>query len=341
MSNFADPTEPLDSPAPESPDTASRSPRKSVFRAVRWPWRAVLIGLSPLVLIRSSIALFGPALLVIAPRILWIPDLLLAEAWMFAIPTAIIRRQATVPRLPRPRSVFIEGLCALLALVGLLVTINLIFLLLAQLFGPRIVERSPLTPGVQLLNRVEYTAFVLAAVFVAPVAEELFFRGMLYNALRQRLHAAVAAPLQAIIFGLLHPFALVDAARVALVGLACALLYEWRKTLLAPMLLHSLVNVLGIVMMFWAVAAAPRLGVVGETDERGCKVTVVAPASAAATAGLQVGDVITAVDGEPVRDLPSLVQIIRSKVVGDQVVVKFIRDGTAQQVDAVLKKRQE
>ncbi len=341
MSDLADATEPIIPPAPGAPAKASRLPRTSVFREVQWPLRAVLIGLCPLVLIRSSIALFGPALLVIAPRILWIPDLLLAEAWMFAVPTVIISRQARLPRLPRPRSVFIEGLCALFALVGLLVTVNLIFLLLAQLFGPRIVERSPLTPSVQLFNRVEYTAFVVAAVFVAPVAEELFFRGMLYNALRQRLHAAVAAPLQAIVFGLLHPFALVDSALVALVGLACALLYEWRKTLLAPMLLHSMVNVLWIVMMFWAVAAAPRLGVVGETDERGCKVTVVAPASAAETAGLRVGDVITAVDGEPVRDLQNLAQIIRSKVVGDQVVVELIRDGAAQRVDVVLKKQQE
>ncbi len=180
---------------------------------------------------------------------------------------------------------------------------------------------------------------MILALLVAPVAEELFFRGMLYNALRRRLHLVVAALLQALVFGFLHPFAVVDSALVALVGLTCALLYEWRKTLLTPMLLHSMVNMVGIVVMQVAVAVAPRLGVISEAHEGGCQITLVEPASAADAAGLQAGDVITAVDREPAPDPPSLARIIRSKLVGDRVVVEFLRDGTAQQVDAVLKKR--
>ena len=180
---------------------------------------------------------------------------------MFAIPSVIIGRQVGLPRRPRPRRVFTEGLCALLALVVLLLTVNMMLLSLAHLFGPNIMPRSPLAKSSFSMNGVEYAVFLILAVLIAPVAEEFFFRGMLFNALRQRLHMVVAAPLQALVFGFLHPFDVVDSALVALVGLACALLYEWRKTLLAPIMLHSMVNIVWIVGIFVAAATAPRLGV--------------------------------------------------------------------------------
>ncbi len=101
-----------------------------------------------------------------------------------------------------------------------------------------------------------------------------------------------------------------------------------------------MVNIVVIAAFFMANAAAPRLGVVSEAHEGGCQVTLVEPGSAAEIAGLQAGDVITAVDGDPVPDPQSLLLIIRSKRVGDQVVVEFRRDRVAQQMVAVLKKRQ-
>ena len=96
----------------------------------------------------------------------------------------------------------------------------------------------PLEPIVRSPNRVDSLGLMILAVLVAPVAEEVLFRGMLFNKLRKRLHVLVAAPLQAVAFGLLHPFGLADMAGVALVGLAFALLYEWRKTLVAPIMMH-------------------------------------------------------------------------------------------------------
>ena len=65
---------------------------------------------------------------------------------------------------------------------------------------------------------------------------------MLYNALRRRLPVIVAAPIQAVIFALVHPFGLAYRAGIAVIGLALAVFYEWRKTLVAPMLLHAMIN---------------------------------------------------------------------------------------------------
>jgi len=263
---------------------------------------------------------------------------------MLAYPLWIARRRVRLPHLPRLRAVFVEVMVALLALVAVNVIMSVVVSVLAQVFGGTVSRGSPLAPLGRSFNRFEWSAFMMMALCIAPVAEEVFFRGMLYNMLRQRLHTVVAAPLQAVAFGLIHPFGLADSAAVALVGLSCALLYEWRRTLLAPVLLHSMVNVVGIAVLAWSIAAdaaAPRLGVSGVTHEAGCQVGEVAPGSAAEAAGLQVGDVITSVDGDPISDLRSLTQVVRSKRVGQKVVVEFIRGGTAHQVDAVLKRLRE
>jgi S1-C subfamily serine protease len=89
----------------------------------------------------------------------------------------------------------------------------------------------------------------------------------------------------------------------------------------------------------WMIAAeanAPRLGVRPEPHEKGCLITEVASDSAAAVAGLRVGDVLTAVDDEPVTQPATLIRLIRGKQVGQKVVVQFLRDGKSLEVDAVL-----
>ena len=129
---------------------------------------------------------------------------------------------------------------------------------------------------------------------------------MLYNALRQRTHPVIAAVLQAAAFGLFHPFHAVHQAVVAVVGFLLAMVYEWRKTLLTPILVHALTNAVSIGMAFLAMSAheaAPVLGVMGEKDEGGCRVTQVWPGGPADEAGIRVGDVITGAGENSVADL--------------------------------------
>lgn len=83
---------------------------------------------------------------------------------------------------------------------------------------------------------------MLLAVVVAPLSEEIAFRGLLYNALRQRANFPLAGLLQALVFALYHPYGNQGRMGVATMGFAFALLYEWRKTLVAPIALHSLIN---------------------------------------------------------------------------------------------------
>ena len=65
----------------------------------------------------------------------------------------------------------------------------------------------------------------------------------------------------------------------------------------------------------------------------------VADGSPAEQAGLEAGDVITAVDGDAVRDAAQLVQRIRAKDSGDEVTITYSRDGESETVDVTLADR--
>lgn len=94
-------------------------------------------------------------------------------------------------------------------------------------------------------------ALVGAAVLVAlvtPVAEEIFFRGFLYSALRSRLALLPSAAISAAAFALLHPPPQLMVV-IFVVGLAFAFLYERRGSLAAPIAAHSAFNIIGFVLI--------------------------------------------------------------------------------------------
>ncbi len=85
-------------------------------------------------------------------------------------------------------------------------------------------------------------------------------------------------------------------------------------------------------------ATTPILGVkldMGFT-KGGARVQSLTPGSAAAQAGLQPGDVITALDGRQIHDGTELVVAVRSHSPGDRVVVTFTRNGQTQKTTLVL-----
>ena len=90
-------------------------------------------------------------------------------------------------------------------------------------------------------------------------------------------------------------------------------------------------------------------GDAGVEVERGVYITHVVPGSAADRAGLTAastrdgsglergGDVITAIDGVEVQDVPELARIIDSHEVGDEVTLTVVRDGESITIEAVLR----
>jgi hypothetical protein len=110
-----------------------------------------------------------------------------------------------------------------------------------------------ITGGLQLSPLDLLLLLVLIAV-VAPIAEELFFRGMLYPIMRRRWGAGWAMVLNALVFALAH-FLPVLIPGLFFVGLILAVVRERSQSVLPGILLHVLQN--GIVVMgIYAVANA-------------------------------------------------------------------------------------
>ena len=82
-------------------------------------------------------------------------------------------------------------------------------------------------------------AFVVIAV--APVCEELFFRGFLFRVLRLRMSFWLAAAIDGVLFGLVHG-SLVILPVLAFLGVALCWLYARTGTLFAPIAIHVLNN---------------------------------------------------------------------------------------------------
>ncbi|MGH2981799.1 MAG: lysostaphin resistance A-like protein, partial [Solirubrobacterales bacterium] len=90
-------------------------------------------------------------------------------------------------------------------------------------------------------------AVVLLIVGIAPVAEEVFFRGMLFGGLRRRLPTIAAALISAAVFGALHaPTGVSTVPPLIAFGFVLALLYERTGSLGPPIVAHAINNALAL-----------------------------------------------------------------------------------------------
>jgi uncharacterized protein len=91
--------------------------------------------------------------------------------------------------------------------------------------------------------------FGVLAILLAPVAEELLFRGILYPAIKQAGFPRVALWGTALLFAATH-HNLPTFLPLALLAIALALLYEKTNNLLAPIAAHSLFNMMNFLVLF-------------------------------------------------------------------------------------------
>jgi len=105
-----------------------------------------------------------------------------------------------------------------------------------------------------------YLGMLLVAGVLAPMVEELAFRGLLYRWLRERLGIWIAAFGSAIGFSVLHGIpGLIPA--IAVLGLVLAWIYEITGTIWAPIIVHGLYNAIVTTILYAAVSqGAPLSG---------------------------------------------------------------------------------
>jgi membrane protease YdiL (CAAX protease family) len=85
---------------------------------------------------------------------------------------------------------------------------------------------------------------LLGSVLLAPVFEELIFRGLLYGSLRASLSWPLAAIGSALVFGLAHGYGPTGFLSVLLSGLLWAWVYERTGSLLPCIVAHVVNNAL-------------------------------------------------------------------------------------------------
>jgi membrane protease YdiL (CAAX protease family) len=326
----------------ETANVVSSSPRQPLaLRDVPWTWRDLVIGLTPLVVMRLLNAWAtgrgsSPAM----GLLVFVLNCLLM-IWMIGYPVWIVRRMHARLYWPSVRRVVFEAAIAFPTIFVIWVGLFAILAVWAA-FAPGQSPSNPLLPAARAGAWKYVLIFTALASICAPLSEEVFFRGLVYNFLRARIHWVAAAILQAIAFGMMHNYGAANATGAGLLGLALAVVYEWRRTLLTPMFVHCLQNLaVGLLTLAVALNAAnaPLLGIQGIEREGGCFLEEVEPGSAAAEAGLQANDVLTSIDGTPVKTLPDLAAILSRKQAGDKIWVGFVRDGKPKQVEVTLKPR--
>ena len=74
----------------------------------------------------------------------------------------------------------------------------------------------------------------------------------------------------------------------------------------------------------------------GFSVDEGAYVSSVVPDSGAAKAGLEVGDIIVQFDGQKVASASDLMLDVRTKNPGDQVTLKYVRDGQEAEAQVTL-----
>ena len=119
-------------------------------------------------------------------------------------------------------------------------------------------------------------------------------------------------------------------------GIGFAIPSNMVKTVMAQLIEFGEVRrgVLGVTILSLNSDYRKSLGL--SDDVQGALVSQVLEGSAAAKAGIQAGDVVTSVDGKPVKGSAELRNMIGMARVGDTVEVGLIREGKARKVTAVI-----
>lgn len=96
-------------------------------------------------------------------------------------------------------------------------------------------------PAEQALNQLDPIVVIPAVVLVAPIAEEVFFRGVVFNAWLREGGRRWAFIGSAVLFAAIH-LSLVSLVPILLLGLALAWVYERTGNLIAPIVMHAVSN---------------------------------------------------------------------------------------------------
>ena len=142
--------------------------------------------------------------------------------------------------------------------IGAVYVFSVIGEMIVNLFLPaNLQEASNQTLVVSL---VSYNAGLMAfnAVILAPIVEELLFRGLIFNSLRQR-SMLWAHLISAFLFGFLHVYSYILSGDMSewiklipymMAGFGFSFAYERRQNIVVSIFLHSIKNLIAMILIY-------------------------------------------------------------------------------------------
>lgn len=131
------------------------------------------------------------------------------------------------------------------------------FVALLQLVMPKFMLES-YTDTQQIIEGGGFLIQFLTAGIVAPIVEELIFRGLVYRRTKKMTGTIAAAILSAALFGVFHGN-WVQAPYAFIIGIVAVFVYEKFKSIVAPIMLHMSANILSVLIMTMASSDTPTV----------------------------------------------------------------------------------
>lgn len=103
--------------------------------------------------------------------------------------------------------------------------------------------------SLQKADIAEFLPMAVGACIVAPIVEEIFFRGFIFRVLSARVGILAGAFFSSLFFGAVH-FSLVQCIILTIFGIVQCRLYVKTGSILYPMLLHFLFNSATVLQIF-------------------------------------------------------------------------------------------
>lgn len=101
----------------------------------------------------------------------------------------------------------------------------------------------------ETISVVDFACLLVVGAVIAPIVEELVFRGLLYRAIRSRWGIAWASIVTALLFSVVH-FTPLLIGVFFVFGLILAAVVEHYKSLYPPIVLHALNNSVALVLLY-------------------------------------------------------------------------------------------
>lgn len=145
----------------------------------------------------------------------------------------------TIPKLNKRTNIALPFIVSLLTFVTFFCSLNFINMITHFLSQGLVAPAS----SVPLANFGQFLLSVLFFAVVPAVVEELLFRGLIFNGLKNSFNAKIAVILSSIIFTLIH-FSIFQTVYQLILGVVLSLILLFTNSLLLTMLMHFLNNFL-------------------------------------------------------------------------------------------------